>query len=52
MKVIGIHESSPGQANSENDSKNSFTQAQNKMKENKNNGKIMVYVNGRPSIFE
>ena len=39
-------------ANSKNDSKNPFTQAQNEMKQNKNNDKIRVYVNGRPSIFE
>ena len=49
MKVIGIHENSPGQANTKNDSKNPFTQAQNKMKENnkdKNNGKDMVDEDG------
>ena len=49
MKVIGIHENSPGQANAKNDSKNPFTQAQNKMKENnkdKNNGKVVVVVDG------
>ena len=42
MTVIGIHDNSPGQANVKNDSKNPFTQAQNKMKENnkdKHNGK-------------
>ena len=46
LKVIGIHENSPSQANSKTDSKNPFSQAQNKMKENskeKNNGKLHTF---------